>query len=415
MQNGKSKCWNMEKEDTSFCVKELDGIRRIAKDLIFGNDNCVPKTGKLFTVQLDNLILHFQRDLQNRQLHLDKNAVTFMDHIQLELGQVSEDCDRYLLKAEGTAVVEKERKVYVDTLANSINNLFETLIEDYPYCFNFQMKVPHRLKNKTNLTLSREWNKLIAKLKNMELDEMLINVLNSYWQEIRLNKRVSFEELKFWHTITNAIREIDFKKTTDIEHSLYIQFCCHNFNFSPLIFYSMTNMQRDYNQIEDYREEFIKITIQLKTLRQLTVEPNHGYNLNAAPLREVLCNILENELICLKKLMNMNRKTLAGNGAKFFLKQFYFKVTISIELFLFIFRLMVEKGIILVKRKADLFEFLHSHVGTVKKDNLSIGNMQNTFSENNRNTAIRAKALLQSLITQIDDKYLSVFFLVSFV
>ena len=109
----------------------------------------------------------------------------------------------------------------------------------------------------------------------------------------------------------------------------------------------------------------------------------------------------------------MNWKTLAGNGARFFLKQFYFKITISIELFLFIFRLMIEKGIILVKRKADLFEFLHSHVGTVNKDNLSVGNMQNTFSENNRKTAIRAKALLQSLITHIDGKYLSMFVLVS--
>ncbi|RZJ92790.1 MAG: hypothetical protein EOO20_00295 [Chryseobacterium sp.] len=402
----------MEKENSNFYVKELDGIRKIFNDLIYDDVNCILETEELFMVKIDGLALQLERDIQNRQLHLDNEAATFMGHLQIELSQLSEDCDRLIL-AEATAIAKKERKIYFEILANSINSLFEALIEDYAYCFNFQMKVPPRLKSKTNLLLSREWNKLLAKLRVMELDEALIDVLSSYWQEIRLNKRVSFEELKFWHAITNALREIDFKKTTDIAHSLYIQFCCHNFNYGPLVLYSMSRMQRDYDNIENYREEFIKITIQLKTLKQLTVEPDHGYNQNAAPLQDVLCNILENELLCLKKLMNMNRKTLAGNGAKFFLKQFYFKVTVSIELFLFIFRLMIEKGIILVNRKADLFEFLHSHVGTINKDNLSIGNMQNTFSENNRKTAIRAKALLQSLITHIDEKYLSIFVFVS--
>ena len=78
------------------------------------------------------------------------------------------------------------------------------------------------------------------------------------------------------------------------------------------------------------------------------------------------------------------------------------------EQFLFIFRLLIDKGIVLVKRKADLYEFIHTHVGTAKKDNLSIGNMQNNYAENNRIIAIKVKVLLQSLVKLIDEKYLSI-------
>ena len=75
---------------------------------------------------------------------------------------------------------------------------------------------------------------------------------------------------------------------------------------------------------------------------------------------------------------------------------------------------MIDKGVVQVRRKADLYEFIHSHVGTAKKDNLSIGNMQNTYAENNRVTALKVRVLLHSLIKQIDEKYLSIYFLIYF-
>ncbi|KQB99881.1 hypothetical protein [Pedobacter sp. Hv1] len=394
-------------------LDELGGIERIVSRLINVKVEFKSEGKAEFTQQLDDLVLQFQKELQNRHLHLDSNAPTFMDRLQSGLVLISDDCNSYLI-LKSNEKKSLQRTAYIEAVDATINDLLNYFKDNFAYCFNFQMRVPHSLKNAANVILGKEWNGLLPKLKSAGIDEDLLSVLSSYQHDMQLYSRSSFYELDYWYAVTNSFKKIDLEKTQDIQYDLFSQLCYLNFNYFPLLQYCIKKIQRNYDEVESYREEFIKITVQIRTLNQLIVKPNYGYNQNAETLSEALCNIMKNEIICIKKLLNINLKTLTANGAKFFLQQFYFKISISMEQFLFIFRLMIDKGIVQVKRKADLFEFIHSHVGTANKDNLSIGNMQNTYAENNRKTAIRVKVLLQSLIAQIDEKYLSLFCVLSF-
>ncbi|MFC3362426.1 hypothetical protein ACFOG5_04460 [Pedobacter fastidiosus] len=294
-------------------------------------------------------------------------------------------------------------------MLEAINNIFDHLKDHYNYCFNFKMVVPVRYKQKTDLTLIKISDKLIQSFKSAGIDEGLCEILKGYFLEMKNTKKTSFHLLDFWYALIHDLNKVSSESIDENELDLRRVFCYHNFNYPPLIQYYISRLQLDYNEVDNYREEYIKITVEIRKLRQLIIRRRYSYDSDAVELREVLCHTLENELVCIKKLINMNKKIFEGSGTKYFLQQFYFKISISMEQFLFIFRLLIDKGIVLVKRKADLYEFIHAHVGTAKKENLSIGNMQNTYAENNRVTAIKVKALLQSLIKQIDEKYLSLF------
>lgn len=396
----------MEIENSNFYVEELNGLRSLANGLKNLPSEFIPETKDIFVGQMDDIVNSIHRYIQFKQLHLDEGAIVFMDHVQAELVQLSEDCNTFLLSYKKTPL-SADIKVYYIILIDVINNLIDHFKEHYSYCFNFKMAVPVRYKQKADLTLTRIGERLLQSLKEAGIDEKLTEVFRIYCQEIRSNKRPSFHLLDFRETLMLSISKINLEVVDEVEFDLCRIFCYYNFNYSPLIQYCISRMQRNYDTIENYREEYIRITIEIRTLRQLMVKNDSSYDVDAVNLKEALCDVLEKELVCIKKLINMNKKVFEGSGTKYFLQQFYFKISISMEQFLFIFRLLIDKGIVLVKRKADLYEFIHTHVGTAKKDNLSVGNMQNTYAENNRITAIKVKALLQSLIKQIDEKYLS--------
>lgn len=399
--------------DNNFHLDELREIRRVAYGLINGEEEFFSEGENDFVQRLDNLVLQLKNELQNKHLRLDQNAPKFMECLQSELATISNNCNAYL-------VLKNNRKKSIkitacaEILIKTISSLFDYFRNNFAYCFNFQMRVPCNLKSAANLILSKEWNRLLPKLKETGIEEELLCVLSNYQDDMLVYPDPSFYELDYWYSFTRSLSKIGLKKEEDIEYNLFSLLCYLNFNYFPLLQLCIKKIQRNYDTVDSYREEYIKITIHLRNLNQFIVKPNYGYNQNAEALRDALCSIMKNEIICIKKLININLKTLTASGAKFFLQQFYFKISISMEQFLFIFRLMIDNGIVIVKRKADLFEFIHSHVGTANKDSLSIGNMQNTYAENNRKTAIRVKVLLQSLITQIDQKYLSVFCVFSF-
>jgi len=396
----------MENENPKFYVKAIDELRRIAHDLMQANREFFSASKEQFIHEIDSVIASTRIGLLFMQLHLDENAVVFMDHLQSELVQLSEECNTFIL-SDKKAQIEPDVKEYLLIILDAINNLFDHLKDNYNYCFNFKMVVPARYKQKTDLTLTKISDKLIQSFKSAGVDEGLNEILKGYFLEMKTTKKTSFHLLDFWHGLIHDLNKICSASMDENELDLRRIFCYHNFNYAPLIQYYISRLQLDYNEVDNYREEYIKITVEIRKLRQLIVRKGYSYDADAVELREVFCHTLENELVCIKKLINMNKKIFEGSRTKYFLQQFYFKISISMEQFLFIFRLLIDKGIVIVKRKADLYEFIHAHVGTAKKDNLSIGNMQNTYAENNRVTAIKVKALLQTLIKQIDEKYLS--------
>jgi len=397
----------MKDENYKCYVEQIDELRRIAHELIQPNPKFLPESKELLIVEIDTVIAGMRKELVFLQLHLDENAIVFMDRLQSELVQLSEECNSFILP-DKKVQIEPALKEYIIIVLDAINNFFDHLKDHYNYCFNFKMLVPVRYKQKTDATLIKISDKLIRSFKSARIDDVLIEILKEYFLEMKEAKKSNFHLLDFWYGLIDDLSKISSASMDEKELDLRRIFCYHNFNYPPLIQYYISTLQLDYNEIDSYREEYIKITLEIRKLRQLITRPEYSYDADAVALREVLCHTLENELVCLKKLINMNKKIFEGSGTKYFLQQFYFKISISMEQFLFIFKLLIDKGIVLVKRKADLYEFIHTHVGTVKKDNLSIGNMQNTYSENNRVTAIKVKTLLQSLINQIDEKYLSV-------
>jgi hypothetical protein len=396
----------MEKENFNFYVDELAELRKLVNKLVQINFEYETEPKDLFIGQLQQLAISIRREIQFRQLHLDENAIYFMDRLQIELVQLSDDCHSFLYsdkKLQNSA----EIKAYSILIQDTINGLLDHFKEQYSYCFNFKMVVPSRYKSKVDSSLVKVWEKANQALASVAVDEKLFKVLKDYNLEMKADKKATFHSLDLWTALAHELSRIEVGRVDEMELQLCRLLCYFNFNYPAILQYYVSKMQRDYDEIENYREEYIKITVELRTLRQFIVRSDFSYDVTVIPLKDALADILENELLCIKKLVNMNKKVFEGSGTKYFMQQFYFKISVSMEQFLFIFRLLIEQSIVIVKRKADLYEFIHTHVGTVKKNNLSIGNMQNTYAENNRITAIKVKAILQSLIKLIDEKYLS--------
>lgn len=274
---------------------------------------------------------------------------------------------------------------------------------EYGDTFGLGAKVPRSLAVLMLRPMLREWKKMVARLKDTGLDAGVVGVMEGFAIELQESALVELRILVFIEQLTGSLSKIELAKPDRLDAEVLAVFCYHNFNYLPLIRVLASRYQRDYNLVDSYREEYFAIVAELRVLGPLPVRQCACFDRGVDSLRDILFGVLAHEKNCIRKMMNLNK---ASYAAKALLRQFYFRISISMEQFLFLFRLMIDKDIVLVGRKADLYEFIHHHVGTAKKDNLSIGNMQNSFSENNRMTAIRVRAMLQSLITHIDQKYL---------
>ncbi|RZJ87090.1 MAG: hypothetical protein EOO20_16860, partial [Chryseobacterium sp.] len=301
----------MEKENAKFYVEGLGELRKIAQNLIQTCLESIPNTKEGFINETDGLVIRIQREVQFLQLHLDESAETLMDHLQSELIQLSEDCNSYLL-SDKKIPLQANFKAYLIIILDVTNNLIDHFKIHYSYCFNFKMVVPVRYKQKADLILTKIWEKLIPSLELAGLEEKLLEVLKTYFLEMKSNKKVSFHLLDFWTVLINDLNKISSEGVEQVELDLCRIFCYHNFNYPPLIQYYISRLQLDYDAVDNYREEYIRITVEIRKLRQLIIRKGYGYDADAIELREVLCHTLENELVCIKKLINMNKKIFEG-------------------------------------------------------------------------------------------------------
>lgn len=399
----------MERELHIDLLPAVCQLQKLALEIIAGQRQAdVGQVSGSFSQQIDRLVLQFQAELRSSQLLHDLEAGSFMEGLQSALIEISDSCQRQVQTA-----LAKNASSDLEILQTSVNRLLSYLISDYDFCFNFSQKAPVSFREFNLATIEKRWQELQDGI-GRSMDGDMLLVLEQYHKGLKSEAAVSFYNLEYHRILIGAIAGIGAEKPADLQGTLISTFCYLNFNYYPMVQLLIAGVQLDYDRLESYREEFIRLTIRLRTFSQLVTRPNFGYDLRIQGLKQILCHAVEREITCVKKLLNINLKGLRGSGTKLLLQQFYFRISISMEQFLFIFRLMIDKGIVVVKRKADLYEFIHSHVGTAKKDSLSIGNMQNTYAENNRTTAIRVRALLQSLVALIDEKYLSLALLFSF-
>ncbi|RZM06824.1 MAG: hypothetical protein EOO88_52760 [Pedobacter sp.] len=381
---------------------EVDPIRDLLQEVMACKGELSDKGQVGLEARLEDCLVLLRREVMLKVVNLEHNQVSYMSRLVIGLSELSDQLF-LLLSAEG---LTDAYSAGLTLLSNGLNRIFDFLLSEFDDVFNFQLRVPLLVKLHMESVLESSWDKLTELLLFQEVDPELIALLKGYELEMKGRTKQNFGQLRYIEVVVKGLLELDCSKRTTEHDGLLSFFCYVNFNYYPLVQYYIGKFQRDYDKVESYREEYIKLTVLLRSLNQSVVRPNFGFDLGVEGFQGVLVNVLEKEISCVKKLLNMNLKALGNSGAKFLLHQFYFRISVSMEQFLFLFRLLIDKEVVLVKRKADLYEFIHSHVGTLRKDNLSVGNMQNTYGENNRMTAIRVRALLQSLITHIDEKYL---------
>ncbi len=89
------------------------------------------------------------------------------------------------------------------------------------------------------------------------------------------------------------------------------------------------------------------------------------------------------------------------------LPRIFFTVSITLEQLLFLFRLLIETGIVIIKRKADLYDFIHLHIGTEERKTFSRGSLRNAFASRRQATAKKVKDILTEMTRLINQKYLA--------
>ncbi len=128
---------------------------------------------------------------------------------------------------------------------------------------------------------------------------------------------------------------------------------------------------------------------------------DYAYNCKRNSVKHQLLIFLNNEICFL-------RQRQEGSGSAIIQQSHYrVKVTISSELLIYLFRLLIETGIIEANPRSNLIAFIAEHFETprTKESLLSVGSLTNKYKAVNQHTAMQMRTLLQNLVKQIDTDF----------
>lgn len=166
----------------------------------------------------------------------------------------------------------------------------------------------------------------------------------------------------------------------------------------------ITSVKKGYQQAESYQEELLEATAQLRILQHYP-PGNRPYDPSAEPLKETLVRSFSEEIKYIQQMQELDSHAPTIHALD--IPRLFFTVSITLEQLMFLFRLFIETGIMIIKRKADLYDFIHLHIGTEERTTFSRGSLRNAFASRKQATAKKVKEVLMEMVRLINQKYLA--------
>lgn len=294
----------------------------------------------------------------------------------------------------------------VSALLSELNKLLLHLIESYPAYFNKHSRAPAAFRNLYRDSITEPVEVILCALKRGK-DVALFSLLDTYLHSLQRKtefRTETFYQLDYLQDFVNALHGLIRRETEDLEKEIYKELVLLNFNHPHAGYLYITKVKREYEQAESYQEEILEAAAHLRILQQYP-PANRPYNPSAEPLKEILVRSFSEEIKYIQQMQDLDLHGPANQGPV--VPRIFFTVSITLEQLLFLFRLLIETGIVIIKRKSDLYDFIHLHIGTEERKTFSRGSLRNAFGSRKQATAKKVKEILMEMMRLINQKYLA--------
>lgn len=346
------------------------------------------------------------------QVHFDFNLAEVSSQVrsvQVELTQLADHL--YILK--GSAVFNEHQVSDPDNLYEELMQELVSLLcyvkTNFPESFNTQLKAPAGLKDVQRHALAAKREFIMKILLTGQIDDELTVIISDYLSSIDGESEytlISWRDFGYMENFINAFSSGNINASTApdaVFQKLVRQLYFINFNATQFYDYSRSWIDRKIGEYSTFIEQRRELLLISRYIKQFLELPDMAYSPKLPSVKQMVSNYIDEEIEYLLKTENLHAGTFHNKARNTF--PFYFHVNLTTAQLMFFVRLLLETGIIITKRKADLHEFISNHVGTLRKDNLSESSIKNKQYNPSREVVRRVKHLSLSLINIIHDRY----------
>ncbi|MBB6131722.1 hypothetical protein [Mucilaginibacter lappiensis] len=231
--------------------------------------------------------------------------------IQNEIALFSDSYFQLLLtdQQDGSEISPSSTAIIVETVLTEMNMLYKTLMENYPVSFNRDLPVPLSFRNRQLIALSQQTEVMLYELKNQDMNEALVSLLEAYFDKSGKSSSFSLvtsREIDYYMLVAEHLyRLVQSCPVANFEDRLFRELIYLNFNSLPLINHYLKQIQLNYDQVENYQGELIKLIIDLRNLKSLPVHPRFVFQPGGISLKEILCGAITEEITCVEHLQRI--------------------------------------------------------------------------------------------------------------
>ncbi|WP_207423763.1 hypothetical protein [Desertivirga brevis] len=236
------------------------------------------------------------------------------------------------------------------------------------------------------------------------LNDGLKSVLAGFLESFNSDKastctyRKVFYFISFQSGLSEVINEKEGAGRT-VEEAVYAFLFVRNFNSPDFYAHYVSRVEKRLEDIGIYKDQAFYLLHEIKTVKQYPYFFTENYEPESTDIKTAACNYLREELQYIKESESLGsaefRRGDEGNP-------YYFHVSMTVAQLNLFFRLMLDSGIIITKRKSQLFQFIANDIGTIRKDNLSVRSIKNKAYGPDKKTVLKVKQHLLTLLSAID-------------
>lgn len=344
------------------------------------------------------------------QAYLDQDNATVSSQIrsvQIELTQLAD----HLYTLHDSEIFNEHDlsdtyNVYAELMEEVISSLCY-LKDGFPEIFNTQLKAPAGLKNMLRQAVVEKRESITRNILSRQIDDDLTLIISRYLSSLdgedeHLLK--SWCDFDYMERFIDTLSSIDTPGNPDtIFQSLVQQLYFINFNTTQFYDYSRGWLEKLIDGYSTFVEQRRELLLVLRHITHFLELPDLACNPKLPSVKHMVVSYINEEIDYLAKTEHLHTGTFHNKSRHAF--PFYFHVNLTTEQLMFFVRLLMETGIIITKRKADLYEFISNHVGTLRKDNLSVSSIKNKQYSVSKDVIQKVKTILLKCINLANQKY----------
>ncbi|MFC0318688.1 MULTISPECIES: hypothetical protein [Olivibacter] len=380
------------------------------QNVALSGDSVIDHFGQIRTIKqyfdaLYGKIRHVLEGSDTENLH---NCIY---HYQLDITSLLEKTGLLIKTIDEGKLPLKARKKYRYVLWVVIKRSFrfiELIKSRYPDYFDRNMAIPQILYPFYMTKILKRWFNIKKSLQHNKIDPGLIDVLNGFFNVGKngvMDRKMTWQDLSYLDIVSSEVSWITDKgKTVEYRQDILQNLFRLNFNHPSFFSYYVRYMHNQIQGVDTYLQERREWLDYRRNLSAFIVCRDICYDDSMKDIRTQLMEYVIEQIRYVKKKEKLHRSTIFGKLGRA-VYPYYFHVSLTVSQLIFLFRLFTETGVVIVRHRKDLNEFLVNHVGTTRKDNISIGSIRSKYTRPDKDVVNKVSAVLISMLNLLNAKY----------